>query len=168
MPPVEIGQVTGITDFLQPDHFSFLIPVLPGGGDSEAFHIRNLTAILPGRANQVVQGEMHRFKINRAGKPIYQHTFTATYMDATDKKILDGIQAWQNMVNNPETGLPNPSDMYMTTGLAMLYDMNNRVVERREFHNLWISNFQDLSLDGASASMARFSIQFTYDYWLRR
>lgn len=164
---VELAQVTSITDFIQTDHFSLELPALPGGGDREAFIIRNLSAVLPGMGNQVVQGEVHRFKINRAGKPIWPQTFQAAYMDTADKKILDGIFGWMALNSDPETGLPMSAASYLTSGIVVVYGMNNEVLERRTFHNLWLSNLADLALNGATPGMANFNLTFTYDYWTR-
>lgn len=165
--PVELGSVTSITDFLQTDHFSFELPMLPGGGDREAFIIRNLSAVMPGRSNQIVSADIHRFKINRAGKPIWPQQFTANYMDTVDRKIIDGIYNWQALNNDPETGLPRPSSEYMTAGVAVLYDMENKEVERRVFKNLWISAVADVALNGAQPGMINLAITFSYDFWTR-
>jgi hypothetical protein len=165
--PVELGQVTSITDFLQTDHFSFELPALPGGGDREAFVIRNLSAVLPGRSNQAVSGEIHRFKIKRAGKPVWNQSFVANYMDTVDRKIIDGLYAWQALNNDPETGLPRPSSEYMTAAVAVLYDMENNEVERRVFRNLWIEKIEDVALNGAQPGMINLAVTFSYDYWVR-
>jgi hypothetical protein len=162
---VELAQVTSITDFIQTDHFTLELPALPGGGDRDAFVIRNLTAVLPGRSNQVVKGEIHRFTINRAGKPIWPQEFQASYMDTPDKKILSGIQNWMNLNSDPETGLPQTAARYLTTGVVVLYGMNDAEFERRTFHNLWLSKLADLNLNGATPGMANFNLSFTYDYW---
>ena len=164
---VELSQVTSISDFIQTDHFSFEIPALPGGGDREAFIIRNLSAVLPTLGHQVVSGELHRFKIHRAGKPDYGSSFNATYMDATDKKILDGIHNWQSLNSDPETGLPNPAATYLTTGICVIYGMDNRELERRVFHNLWLAKADPINLNGATPGMMNLSLTFQYDYWTR-
>lgn len=164
---VELSQVTSIADFIQTDHFSLEIPAMPGGGDRDAFTIRNLSAVLPGMSHQVVSGDIHRFKINRAGKPVWPQSFQAAYMDATDRKVLDGIHNWMALNSDPETGLPQPAASYLTTGLVVVYDMDNKELERRVFHNLWLSNLADLQLNGAQPGMANFQLTFSYDYWTR-
>lgn len=168
MPPIEMGQVTSIPDFIQTDHFSFLLPVIPGGGDSEAFHIRNLTAVLPGKSNQIVSAVVHRIQINRAGRLVFPHQFQATYIDTPDSKIIQGLRNWQALNTDPETGLPNPSQLYMTTGMALIYGPDNKVIERREFQNLWVPNVADLSLGGDQSAAARFQVTFSYDAWFAR
>lgn len=164
--PVELNQVTSITDFLQIDHFTFEVPVMPGGGNTKSLTIRNLSAVLPGTGNQVVSAELHRFTIQRAGKPIYGKQFTARML-ITKRSDIDDLENWRALNSDPESGLPRPAKEYMTDAMCILYDMDNKPVERRTYKNLWIGNIAEVQLDGSTPGPLIFNVTFVYDYFKR-
>jgi len=164
--PIELTQVTSLPDVLLQDHFSLLIPAMPGGGDARTFEIRNMTATLPGRSNNVVAVELHKHKVHYAGKRIYPHTFSSQFVDTSDRKILDGLLDWQNMMTTQDTGLPRPKEDYATTGVITIFGADNRPVDTRTFYGLFPSNVQDIALAGATNSPIQVQVSFNYDYWM--
>lgn len=162
---VEMGQVMSMPDVLLVDMFDMTIPAVPGGGDSEALMIRNQTAVLPGRRNDPIPVELHRYKVNFAGKMQFTNTFTSTYVDSIDLKVTNALRNWQNLITNPDTGIPYMKSEYATTGIISIYGGNNKVVEQRTFFGLWVANIADVQLNGASDTPLTYNVTWCYDYW---
>lgn len=162
---IELGQVTSLADVIQSNHFELLIPTVPGGGDGQSLNIRNMTAILPGRKNDPIQVELHRHKVNFAGKRTYGNSFAATYVESSDRAIWSALLNWQNQMTDPSTGLPRPKSDYATVGVVNIYDSSNAIVESRTFYGLFVSGLDDASLNGSGTEVLTVSAQFSYDYW---
>jgi hypothetical protein len=164
---VQISQVVGLPDVLVDNHFSMFFPILPGGGDTEAFWIRNMTGILPGKSNAVTKVDLHRHTANFANRLKFGHTFQANYLDTGDRKVLKALQLWQKQCTDPQTGLPNPKETYVADPKVIIYGADNNPVETRTFYNLFVSAVSDVPLNGASENAPLiFPVTFTYDMWL--
>lgn len=163
--PIELTQVASLGDVLLQDHFDLIIPAIPGGGDGQSMTIRNLTASLPGRSNTAIAVELHRHKVHFAGKRTYSHSFTATYIDTADRKVIDALINWQNQITDSASGLPRPKTDYATVGVVNIYGSNNSVVETRTFYGLFISSIGDINLSGANNAPMEISVTFNFDYW---
>lgn len=164
---VQLNQVVDLPDVLVDNHFSLYLPVMPGGGDSDAFWVRNMTAVLPGRSNAVTKVDLHRISVNYANRQKYSHTFSANFIDTADRKILNALKLWQGRITDPRTGLPNPKQTYVVDGQVMIYGAANEIVEKRTFYNLFVNAVNDTPLNGASENAPlTFGVNFTYDYWL--
>jgi hypothetical protein len=166
MVPVVLGQVLVLPDVLTNNHFSLSISDLPGGGDAEAFRIRNMTAVLPKKSISVTQAVLHRHKVHFPNRQDFGESFTATFMEAADRKIMNGLKGWQATIINPQTGLPFPKALGVRNGAVEVYNSANLVAERRTFFNMWPSDIAEIALDGSTENAPIvISVTFTYDAW---
>lgn len=164
--PIELDQITSLPDVLLQDHFNFLIPNIPGGGDGQTLTIRNMTATLPGRANNVIPLELHRHKTHYSGKRIYRHSFQAQFVDTADRRVLQALLNWQNQMTEESTGLPRPKEEYATTGVVTIFGADNTAVEERTFYGLFVSDVADIALSGQSNAPIQVTMTLNYDYWM--
>lgn len=162
---IELGQVTSLADVIQNNHFELIIPTLPGAGNGQTLNIRNMTAVLPGRKNDPVQVELHRHKVMFAGKRTFGNSFSATYIESSDRATWSALLNWQNQMTDPATGLPRLKADYATTGIVNIYDSSNAIVESRTFYGLFVSGLDDVALSGSESGVLSVSVQFSYDYW---
>lgn len=163
--PVTLQQVVSLPDVLLQDHFDLLIPNPPGGGDGEALMIRNMTAVLPGRSNRPIPVELHRHKTFYGGKRDYGNSFSASWVDTTDRRVINTLKSWQDLITDPTTGLPLPKTVYNTTATITIYDASNAPSELRTFHGLFIVSLEASNLSGSSNQPLPVSATFSFDYW---
>lgn len=163
---VQLGQVTSLPDAQLVSMFNFTIPVVPGGGSSDALLIRNLTAVLPGRSHEVIKVELKRHVTHQLGKQKFNNTFNARFIDTKDCEVIKACKQWQANIIDPATGLPFEKANYRTTGIATLFGADRKVIETRTFFGLALASVGDVQLDGASESLVNYDLQFVFDYWL--
>lgn len=164
--PVQLGQVTGLPDVLTLDHFSLRIANLPGGGDGQSLEILNMTAVLPGRSNNVIKTELHKHSHHQAGKMVMPYSFQASFVDTAQRKVITALKNWQARQTDPATGLGRPRSDYTTTAVVSIFGADNSIVEQRTFYNMWVAAVQDISLNGQQNSALQVNVTFQYDYWL--
>jgi hypothetical protein len=167
--PVQLSQVVELPDVLVDNHFSLYIPIVPGGGDSDALWVRSMNGVLPGQSNAVTKLTLHRLDTHYANRKKQPQSFRATYVDMSDRKVIDAFKNWQAQITDPLTGLPRPRDTYQVKGEITLFGADNQPVEIRDFYRLWVSDVQDSGLNGQSENNPlQIQVTFTYDYWLPR
>jgi hypothetical protein len=168
MIPIQLSQVIDLPDVITDNHFDLFLPFIPGGGDADQFSVRNMTAALDGKSHGTTKITLHRQDVNFANRAKFPQTFQATYIDSTDRKVLSAFENWENQITDPNTGLPRPKSFYTVDGNLHVYDSNNRVVEKRVYKNLWVSNVTYSQLNGNTEnSPLQISATFTYDYWTK-
>jgi hypothetical protein len=166
MIPVLLPQVLTLPDVLVNNHFSLLLPDIPGGGDTEAFWVRNMTAVLPKKSHGVTKAVLHRHSVHFANRQDFGDSFTATFMEMADRRILRALRGWQNLIVNPQTGIPFPKIAYARIGKIEVYNALNIPIESRTFFGIWPSEVSEIQLDGASENTPiTVSVTFTYDAW---
>jgi hypothetical protein len=163
--PVVLTDVVNLSDVILANNFDLIIPNPPGSNDGSALTIRSLNGTLPGISHPAVPVTLHRCTAHFAGHRTYGGQFSVTFIDSDDGAIMQTLSAWNDLVSDPTTGLPNSKDNYTASAVVIVYDNSMNVYEQRTYQNIWITQQPDMQLDGQADSPLMISAVFAYDMW---
>lgn len=163
--PVQLTDVTNLSDVLLQNNYELLFPNPPGGGDGRALLIQNASVQMPGRGNHEVSYTLHRHTAKMAGSRDYTNQFTASFLETGSRRVMSALQSWQEIITDKDTGCPSLKSDYATSCTITLLGANCNVVETRRFHNVWLLKFDQTELNGGQDQVITYTAEFRFDWW---
>jgi hypothetical protein len=139
-----------------------------GGGDSTALAIRCQSTAMPGSSFGSI---LIPFKqgpgIKVPGKLTVPHTWTATFVEGTDKKVFDAIYGWKQLVVHDRLNIGGPdvaikSDVYLS-----LLDMAGAVTTKVKLVGCYPEAMPDTPLAYDAEAVVVYTVTWSYDSWIR-
>lgn len=142
----------------------FVSPV--GGGDRESLSIRCRSTARPGRA----VGRIHiPYKgtggIEFPGKITFDHDWTCTFQEGTDRKVSQALYQWQQAIMNVRTGQGSLDGDIKTNVYLHLLDQNNNVTETIKLVGCFPRTVNEVALSNDEEGTVVITVTFSYDYW---
>jgi len=143
-----------------------LIPVPIGDGETSTYQIRAQSSSIPGRSNDAIAIPYKQTAgIMVAGKLVYPHTWTCTFVEGEDKKVFDAIHSWQQDIVNDAFGVGVGDSLYKTDVYITLLTTAGETFMKIKMKGAWIQNVGDVALAYSSNETIKYSVTFEYDSW---
>lgn len=142
--------------------------------DMEDLIVRCRGMSIPPRSNNPTQSDFMGTKAFYPGKVDVGGTVVATFEETEDMAIRRIFYAWeQNIFNiNPKSALTagksrRASKATLTKDLFLaMYAGNGAPLPKMiRFHNAWVQNVGEVTLDYAGAETVKYPVTFQYDFW---
>ena len=159
-----LKEVLGLVDPAMNYNWDFIVPNIPGGGDSAGLTIKAAQCNLPGVSLDVVPVTLHGVTVNYAGMERYGHQFQVTYLETRDMGTRRDIRAWIELARNTRNNSGTEKSVYATTATLLQYDDLPQVVNTMTAYNVWPHVLNEVQLsDGQQAGAIMVTIGFIYD-----
>ncbi len=137
-----------------------------GGGDTEILELRCQSAVIPGRAvGEILIPFKNTPGIKYPGKPTLSHTWTAMFVEGTDGKVFDALQAWSEAINSLKTGVGGLDPTIKTDIYLRLIDPPGNVYKCIKLVGCYLQNVDEVPVAYEDESIIMYSGTFSYDYW---
>jgi len=159
-----LGQVT---DPFYSDNFELYIPKLPSpitSGDAAGLKIQCKSLSLPGVTNEGQDVPIHGFKIQAAGRTIFQNTMTVTFLENRNLNIYTTLKNWIYCVRDFRTQKSQGKGVFAVPAYILTFDETGNISKTLNVLNFWCSEVQDVNLDNSSANIVDISATFKFDY----
>ena len=166
MSKTNLDDIRGLTDPLLQHNFDLIIPQLPGGGNTRALTIKCMTANIPGSSVDDVTITLKGIDVKYAGRQVYSHTLSVTYLETRDLSTRDALNNWLKLCRSVRDDTGSYKSEYATLGMLVLYDDTGSVVRTVTMDGFFIQNMEDSAVDGSAGnSPVTISATFAYDTW---
>ena len=160
-----IEEVRSLSDPLKSNQFRITIANAPGDGAGiELLQFRCTATVLPGRDIEQIVTSLDGYDISDAGRIPGPRTWTTTFSEGTDAQIIQRVDSWQKIINNPETGVQASRADYKRTAVVELYGNDKVTTLTRNLIGIWPQSVADLALDKASGEAVSLDVVWAYDY----
>ena len=143
-----------------------LIPVPIGTGQSTTYQIRAQSSNIPGRSNDSIAIPYKQTAgIQVAGKLVFPHTWTCTFIEGEDKLVFDAIHSWQQNIVNDVFGVGVGDPLYKTDVYITLLTTAGKMFMKIKIKGAWVQNVGDVALAYADNETIKYNVTFEYDSW---
>lgn len=158
-----LNEIRSLPDPLFGCWFDLVIPNIPGGGDTRSLTIKVLTTSIPGMSVEDVTVSSHGVDVKYAGREMYTHTLSTTYLETRDMTTRDAIKGWLEMARSARNNTGSYKADYATTANLILYDDTGAVVRTIVMDGFFPQTMDDAALDGSSSNPVNVSVTYAYD-----
>lgn len=134
------------------------------GASGELLQFRCTSSVLPGRTIDQIVTSLDNYDVSDAGRMAGPLTWTTTFIEGTDVQVINRMEAWQNIIHDPETGVQASRDEYKRVVTIELLNNAKDVVLTRTLHGCWPQAVADLALDKSSSEALQLEVTWSYDY----
>jgi hypothetical protein len=160
---LEISNVSGLGSVVKSYLFEILLTD-PPGGDGSDFALKVNSTVLPsGITYEPIEIPEGGTVLKEAGRAIPPRTWTVECREFEDAGVLDLLQAWRNVIYNPETGLRGSPSDYKTDAYLKLKKSDGTTYKTAKIFGIWPETVDDATLDKATSDMLRIPVTFSYD-----
>ena len=146
--------------------WDILIPVPVGDGITTTYQIRAQSTVIPGRSNDAIAIPYKQTAgVMVAGKLVYPHTWTCTFIEGEDKLVFDAIYSWQQQIVDDTFGVGSGDSSYKTDVNMTLLTTSGDTFMNIKLKGAWIQSMGDVALAYADNETIKYSVTFEYDYW---
>ena len=157
---------TNLTNPARDYMWDVLIPVPIGDGDFSTFQLRAQSSVIPGRSSDAIAIPYKQTAgIMVAGKLVFPHTWTCTFIEGEDKKVFDAIHSWQQNIVNDVFGVGVGDPLYKTDVYITLLKLDGTTFMKIKMKGAWIQSVGDVALAYANNDTIKYSVTFEYDSW---
>jgi hypothetical protein len=169
IPRSSLAEVLAIADPLYSDNFELYFPELPQigtgkTGNDGGLRLQCKTATVPGISNEAQDVTLHGFKLQTAGRTVFQNTLSVTYLETRTLSIQRVLKNWVNSVRDFRTQKSVGKLNYVAHGQLHLYNEVGEIAGTIFLYNCFCAEVQDISMDGNSANVTEVSATFRYDF----
>ena len=163
-----IEEIRNLAEPLKSYQFKITIANAPGTGASgELLQFLCQASVLPGQEIDVVLTNLGGHIVSDPGRVgSAGRTWTVTFAESTDLSVVQRINSWQNICNNPATGVQGNRGDYKRTALVEMLDNAKEVVLTRQLNGVWPSATADMALDNASSEVVNLDVTWAFDYFV--
>ncbi len=137
-----------------------------GGGDSEALELRCQSTVIPGRAvGEILVPFKNTPGVKYPGKPTLSHTWTAIFIEGTDGKVFDALQAWNEAIVSMKTGVGGLDPSIKTDIYIRLLDPPGNVYLSIRLVGCYLQLVDEVPVAYEDEGNIMYSGTFSYDYW---
>jgi len=145
----------------------------PNNAGNPGIDLRNAAFLcsattLPGMSVEEIEVPFRGRTIRIAGDRDFADPWTATFLNDTDFRIRNGMERWQNAINDLASGrgVNNTLDYCADLTVSQL-DRDDKVIKVYKFVNAWPQAIAAIDLSSASATeIESFEVTFRYQHFL--
>jgi len=160
-----LTEINELPDVLQGWNFDLVIANVPGGGDGRSLMVKCQTTAIPGVVIEPVLVGLHGAEVQFAGRQVYSHNFTATFIESVDISTRQALLGWSDFCRNTRDNTGRPKSEYSTTVDLVLYNDAGETVRTIRLFGAFILNLEEGALDGASSTPVILTASFSYDFF---
>ena len=143
-----------------------LIPQMPGGGSSEDLELRGASASIPGRSVGAISIPFKGTAgMKVPGKNKMDQTWKVTFREATDSKVFDALNAWQEYILSAKTGTGSLDPAVKTTLYLNLLNLEGETWSQIKLHGCYVEAIDAVDLSYEDEGVVVFGCTFSYDRW---
>jgi len=158
-----LSDIRALPDPLMGYNFDLVIPNVPGGGDARSLTIKCMSTSIPGMSTEDVTVSLKGIDTKYAGRPMYTHTLSCTYLETRDLSTRDAIRNWIKLQRDFRANTGSYKSDYATTASLMLYDDTGAAIRQISLEGFFPQNMDDAALDGGSSTPVNIAVTFAYD-----
>ena len=155
--------VRSLPDPLLSYNFDLIIPNIPGGGDTKRLTIKCQSSSIPGTSVEDVTVSLHGVDLKFAGRQMWSHTLTTTYVETRDMSTRFAIKRWIEFCRNTRLNSGNYKANYATLADLVLYDDVGNVIRTTRMEGFFPQTMDDAAVDGTSSTVVTIGVTFAYD-----
>ena len=160
-----INEVNNITDPLLAHQFDLFITNMPVG-DSRALATQVETAQWPGYGNEPVLVRLHGITKPFAGAGVYDHDWSATFLETRSLLVRDSILAWLEYIRSVRNTTGAYNIDYAGIADLVMYDDRNNAIRTTRMFGFYPEKLDMVPLSGEQGSETiKFSVQFKLFYF---
>jgi len=137
-----------------------------GGGDADALELRCQTTNIPGRSvGEILVPFKATAGIKYPGKLTMSHSWPATFVESTDKKIFTALHAWNQAIMDARTGLGRPDILIKANIYLRLMDTAGTIYQKIRLVGCYVQEVADTPVAYENEGVIMYAATFSYDYW---
>ncbi len=159
------ANVMSLPDAAQSWNFDLLFSQIPGSNISpENLTFKVKTTNIPGSSIEPVKIELHGVAKQEAGRAIYEHTFTAVFMETIDYTTYLAFRQWRDYMRSWKKNSGTNSSAYKVRLELDMYDNAGNVMQTIVLVGSFPTAMTEIPLDGAQSTVLDVSMTFSFDY----
>ncbi len=158
-----LQNIMSLPDAAQAWNFNLTFPSVPGGGDSQKLSYKCQTTAIPGSKIEAVKIELAGVGKQEAGRAIYDHTFTATFLETVDWQTYLNFRAWRDYMRSWKNNSGTDSSTYKINLELDLFNNAPANGATLKLVGAFPLDITDINLEQASNAIF-ISMQFSFDY----
>lgn len=163
MAKTSLNDIRSLSDPLMSYNWDFVIPNMPGGGDSRSLTFKAQSTSIPGVQLEPVIVGLHGIEVTYAGRQMFSHTLDVTFLETRDIGTRTAIRNWMELARNQEANSGDYKANYSTEVQMILYDDTGAEVRKIRMFGVYPSSLQDVAVDGSQGAIVQVAITFSYD-----
>lgn len=141
-------------------------PSMIGGGDKKSMSIRCRSAVIPGRGfGEILIPFRGTPGITIPGKATVPHSWTATFMEDTDKKTFSAINSWMEKIRAIRTGMGTSDLLIKSDFILKLLDRSGGSWMVIKMVGAYPRVIDDTPISQESDGIVTYNVTWAYDFW---
>jgi len=152
-----------VADPAQSWNFDLFLPAIPGSSNTSALTYKCMSSGLPGFSMDRVVVPLHGIELVYAGRKVYEHSFTSTFMEASDWSTRAQFYAWSESARSWINNTGTFASSYKVNGQLVVYNDLPAVSRTITCVGMWPQAVADVELNGAESTLITLQITWAYD-----
>lgn len=157
-------KVLALPDAAQTWNFDLFFPLIPGSGDGRELTYKCKGTALPGSKIEQLMIELHGTQKAEAGRALYDHTFTATFLETVNWKTYTDFRAWRDYMRSWKRNTGANSSGYKVNVELDVYDNAGNVAQTFILAGAFVMDINEVQFNGAESQAVEMSINLSFDY----
>lgn len=157
------SDVRSLPDPLLSYNFALVIPNIPGGGDTKRLTLKCQSTSIPGTSVEDVTVSLHGIDLKFAGRQMWTHTLSATYIETRDMGTRFAVKQWIEFARNSRNNSGNFKSDYATIADLILYDDVGNEIRTIRMEGFFPQNLDDAAVDGTNSAAVTVTVSWVYD-----
>lgn len=147
-----------------------ILGMLSGGsGDkavsSNTFELRCESFTYPGTKISTTETRIWTYKRKIASQQDKSGTWETTLIEDQNGAVLNTIQNWCDLINNPVTGLINPSTLYTSLANVDIRSADGKLAKRIYLRGLYPIEIKPININASSSDAVKVSVTWNYNWF---
>lgn len=161
-----LQDVLSLQDPAMSYNFDLFLPNIPGSSDTRDLTFKCMTSDLPGVAVDPVDVALHGVNVPFAGRKIYTHTLSATFLETADWMTREKFRRWNEFIRSWRNNSGALAAAYKVDGQMVLYNDVPEVVRTTNLYGLYLETMAEVQLDGSQSGLISLQCTFKYTDWV--
>lgn len=157
-------KVLALPDAAQTWNFDLFFPLIPGSGDAAQLTYKCKGTSIPSSKIEQILIELHGTQKAEAGRAVYDHSFTATFMETVDYGTYLKFRAWRDKIRSWKRNTGSNSSAYKVNVELDVYDNAGEVAQTFILAGSFVTDINEVQLNGAENQAVEMSITLSFDY----
>lgn len=159
-----LADLRSLPDPLQAQNFALFVNVPSPQGEARRLTLQCQSAPLTGINNETVPVALHGVEVIYQGRPMWEKTFSTTFIETRDTIIRDTIRGWIEFARNARNNTGTYKSEYESVGDVVLYDDQYRAVKTVRHYGFYPTQLNEVSLDGSNSSVVSVTVTWSFDF----
>lgn len=146
-------------------NFDLFLPNIPGSSDTRDLTFKCMTIDLPGVGTDPMDVALHGVNVPYAGRKVYTHTLTATFLETADWMTREKFRRWNEFIRSWKQNSGALAAAYKVDAQMVLYNDVPEVVRTTNLLGLYLENMAEVQMDGGASNVITLQCTFKYTYW---